>query len=212
MENYDIYFVDFDGTIFDSAESCVIVFQRAFASLGEGCTREQAFAYMHINLVQTMDLRKIPEEKRIGFMDDILEGLDSEESLQKIKIFPETVQFLQELKKQGKTVGVVSNNNSKHIRLVLKYFGIEDLFDVVVGSDMFKHGKPSAEPIDTGLKVLGQSKEEKRVVYIGDSLQDPECAYNAKVAGILIDRHEEYPDFQGTRISSLLDAIPVLRK
>lgn len=211
MKEYDIYFVDFDGTILDSAESVIHTFLYAFAQLGELCTREQALSYMHISLDQTMDLRKIPQERRAYFLEQVLIGLDLDESLQKVKIFPETEEFLRRLKAQGKIIGVVSNNTSTHIRLILKRYGIEEYFSVVSGSDLFENGKPFPDPIDTALRMIGRESKEG-VVYIGDSLQDPECAANAKVDGILIDRKDEYPDFEGTRISSLLEVIPLLRK
>ena len=199
---FDVYLFDFDGTLCDTRESLVPVFQAGFASVGRKVTAEEAERWMHLNLYQSLVDSGIPETYYQCVIDATIAALDMPESLAMIKTFPDFIPVLKELQHRGKRLGIVSNNTSTHIRLVLETLKIDIPFDCIVGSDMFQHGKPHAEPIDTALRLLGE-KAGSHVCYVGDSLQDPECGTNAHIEGVLLDREGTHPDFQGMRIATL---------
>ena len=199
---FSTYLFDFDGTLCDTRESLVPVFRAGFERVGVRATPEDCERWMHLNLLQTLVDSGIPEEQYQTVVDGVLEALDMPESIRMIKPFPETVDVLQKLLKAGKQIGIVSNNTSTHIRLVLETVGIDIPFDCIVGSDKFKQGKPHPEPIETALKELGITASDQ-VCYVGDSLQDPECGYNAGIGGVLVDRENVYPDYSGIRIQNL---------
>ena len=108
------------------------------------------------------------------------------------------------IKSSNETIGLVSGNSSNHIRLVLKRFGLESYFKVIVGSDMYKNGKPDPEPILLGCKLLSIIPNNN-VVYVGDSLQDEECARRAGVSSFIVDRNKEYDDKTLKKGYSLFD-------
>lgn len=199
---FDVYLFDFDGTLCDTRESLVPVFQKGFAAAGRSVTPEEAERWMHLNLLQSMTDAGIAEEDFPKVIEATIAALDIPESIALIRPFPEAFGVVEALVKQGKRIGIVSNNSSSHIRLVLDTLGINLPFDCIVGSDMFRHGKPHPEPIETALGLLGESKG-KHVCYVGDSLQDPECGLNAGIEGILVDREGRHADYSGLRIPSL---------
>lgn len=199
---FSVYLFDFDGTLCDTRESLVPVFQAGFASVGRPVSKEEAGRWMHLNLMQTLKESGVPEEQYQTVIDATIAALDIPESIAMIRPFEDAVPLLLQLKQQGKKIGIVSNNASTHIRLVLDTLGIDIPFDCIVGSDMFQNGKPHPEPIEMALSILNE-KVGSDVVYVGDSLQDPECGINAGIEGILLDREDTHPAYDGIRIHSL---------
>ncbi len=199
---FSVYLFDFDGTIVDSRASLYPVFKAGYASVGREVTEAEAEKWMHLNLLESLIDSGIPEKDYETVVKATIEALDMPESIAMITVFPEAVENLMRLHRSGARLGIVSNNTASHIRLVLETLGVDVPFDIIVGSDMFKNGKPSSEPIDTALDLLGYHDRD-RVVYVGDSLQDPECGKNASCGGILVDREDRYPDFEGIRVRDL---------
>lgn len=189
---HDVYLFDFDGTLADTKESLVPVYQAGFRLIGMEVTAEQCAHFMHHNLLETMQEMKVKPEDYERFVTRIVEALDYDESVRLIRPFPEVQNILQRLHNERKTLAVVSGNGSGHIRLVLKKFGWDKYFQTIIGSDMYKHGKPSPEPLLMALEHLGVNDKSK-VIYIGDSLQDQTAALAAGLSCQLVDRNREYP-------------------
>ncbi len=199
---FSVYLFDFDGTLVDSRESLYPVFKAGYASVGRDVTEEEVERWMHLNLYESLADSGVPEKDYETVIQATIAALDMPESVVMIKLFPEAIDTLERLRASGARIGIVSNNTASHIRLVLRTLNVDVPFDVIVGSDMFTKGKPDSQPIDVALDILGYH-DRKRVVYIGDSLQDPECAGNASCNGILVDREGHYPDYDGVRVSDL---------
>lgn len=189
MKEYDTYLLDFDGTLFDSKESLRPVFRQGFGKLGIEVTDEECEVFMHHTLLQSAQMKNVPESRFRELLEAITIALDSEESLSLIKPFSDTVYLISELKRRKKRFAVVSGNISAHIRTVLKMNGMENDIETVVGSDMFKHGKPSPEPLETAMAMLGGC-DLATTVYVGDSAQDEQAALAAGVDSIIIAREE----------------------
>ncbi len=190
---HDVYLFDFDGTLADSKESLVPVYKAGFNLIGMDVTPEQCAHFMHHNLLETMQEMKVKPEDYERFVTRIVEALDYEESIKLIRPFPEVEKILQNLHKERKILAVVSGNGSGHIQLVLKQFGWDHYFQTIIGSDMYKHGKPSPEPLLMALEHLGV-EDKSKVIYIGDSLQDKAAAEAAGLSCQLVDRNHEYPE------------------
>ena len=203
---FSVYLFDFDGTLVDSRESLLPVFSAGYSVVGRKVTAEEAERWMHVSLPESFADSGVPAEHYPKVLEAIIAALDLPDSIAMIKVFPEAVSVLERLVKHGKRIGIVSNNAASHIRMVLKQLNIDLPFDCIVGSDMFENGKPSREPIDVALKILGEDHRES-VVYVGDSLQDPECGRNAGIGGILVDRKDVHPNYEGIRISNLEDLL-----
>ena len=200
---FSVYLFDFDGTIVDSRASLYPVFKAGFASVGRDVTEDEAERWMHLNLHESLLDSGVPESDYQTVIQATIDALDMPESLAMITLFSEAIENLKRIHQTGAKIGIVSNNTASHIRLVLETLKVDVPFDVIVGSDMFTKGKPSSQPIDVALDLLGYEGDRDRVVYIGDSLQDPECAKNASCSGILVDREGQYPDYEGARVRDL---------
>ena len=207
MKQYRIYIFDFDGTLCDTKESLYQVFEDCFAAVGiYGITHAECEEFMHHTLLQASRMKGVPEEQFPTFLDACIKSIDRRETIEKSKAFPETVEVLQNLEKSCKTLAVCSGNTTKHIQEVMEFLGWEFKFSNFMGSDIYKNGKPSPEPLLMCLAQLGEQPGAD-VVYVGDSLQDMEAAKAAHIDGILIDRENAYPDYVGIKISSLKDIL-----
>lgn len=207
MKKYDVYLLDFDGTMADSARSLVEVYRAGFDEVGVPYDPNMAKVYMHMSLDQTAKMVGITDyDDLVKFAVKIGEALDYPENLVTIDFFPETRSVCKTLHESGKKLSVVSGNTETHIRLVLKAQNLEELFDGVVGTVPERRPKPYPDPILAALENYpGVSKD--KAVYVGDSLQDVEAARAAGIDGILIDRNDEHPDFEGVKIQSLNDLL-----
>ena len=183
---FSTYLFDFDGTLCDTRESLVPVFRAGFERVGVHATPEDCERWMHLNLYQTLVQSGIPEEQYQTVVDGILDALDMPESIALIKPFEDTVSTLQALLDSGKRIGIVSNNTSTHIRLVLHEMGIDIPFDCIVGSDMFSHGKPHPEPIEVALcRTLNAALMQESAVFCSTAKA---CTRTLRAIGWLLYR------------------------
>lgn len=86
------------------------------------------------------------------------------------------IDVVKKLKANGKKTAVITNKAHDAAQIVVKnFFG--DIFDVTVGKkDCFKP-KPSSEPVNYAMDLLGSNKDE--CIYIGDSDVDVQTAHNS---------------------------------
>ena len=204
MEEFNVYFFDFDGTLVDSRDSLLAVFKRAYKSVGIEVGDEHILRLMRVQLQQGYRELGAPEDEESVkvFADEIIRLLDVPEITELVKNYEDVKQALFVLKSMGKTLGIVTSNNQKHVRDVLRHLGIdENLFSVIVGNKETKLHKPNPDPILKALELLNISNEG--VCYVGDGLDDMACAVNANVYPILLDRLDEYGDSNHVVIKTL---------
>ena len=206
MKDYDVYIFDFDGTLVDSEASLLSVFQAGFEAIGRSTNAEEVSKYIHVSLLQCMEMNHIEGADAQIFMDKIIEALDYPQSIAMISFFPDVKETIEGLLSKGKKIGIGSNNVVGHMRLVLE--GLKGLhyFQTLVGSDRVEHTKPAPDIMELACLDLGVPCNEK-AVYVGDSLQDVETGLAAKADGILVDRENTHPDFEGIKISSLKELL-----
>jgi HAD superfamily hydrolase (TIGR01549 family) len=204
MKEYDTYLLDFDGTLFDTKESLKPVFRKGFGAIGIEVTDRECEVFMHHTLLQAAEMKHVREDQFKPLVDAITIAMDSEEVLSLIKPFSDTVYLISELRKRNKKVAIVSGNLSNHIRLVLSLYHLDAQVDAVVGSDMFKHGKPHPEPLLLAMEMLGVS-EKRSTVYVGDSLQDEQAAEAAGIDSVLIARDDDSREAKKTTIAEFAE-------
>ncbi len=205
MKQYKVYLFDFDGTLFDTLPSSIYVFLEAFKRKGVALKEEDILHYTRVPIPETY--RKIvpsyKEEDIEPFLDMITELVNSKESNKRISIYKDTYDFILDLKMSEATLGIVTSNNEKHVKDVLKMFDMDfGLFDVIVGNETVKETKPDPTPILTALKKIQEPFTLDEVVYVGDAINDVLAAQNAGIDGILLDRDNEYVNEKYTRIQS----------
>lgn len=191
INQYDVFLFDFDGTLFDTLESSIYVFEEAYKHIGKTINREDILGYTREPIPNSY-------KKVTGSMDgydDFIKDIDNLVLSQKVtdmaEIYDDVIPMLKELKSMNKLVGIVTSNADEHVLDVLNRFNIAQYFDIIVGNRQAPIPKPSPEPIYKALELLKYNQLDK-VVYVGDSLNDALAAKNAKVKPILLDRLNEF--------------------
>lgn len=207
MKQYRFYIFDFDGTLFDSKESLGYVYKAGFDAIGDRSYKlSDAEIYLHCSLSQEAEYAHISPEQFPIWVGAITKALDYPENIAMIKIFPEVEETIKALHEKGKVIGLATGNSEKHVGLVLDLYHLQSYFGSVAGCTKVKASKPAPDVLIEAARLCGESLG-KDTVYIGDSLQDAECAINAGIDGILIDRHDDYPDFKGVKIHDLRELL-----
>lgn len=191
MKKYKLYLFDFDGTLFDTSLALNMVFKRSFAKVGCIIKDEQITWLSRVPLKEAYEELNCPsDEASIKlFIDTINESVDSKESINLTRMFDETLEFFRLAKKSNIDIGIVTSNNSNHVKDILNHFNIPvDLFKVIVGNVEAPIPKPNPLPINVALKMANYQGDLNDVIYVGDSHNDCLSAINAKVDTVLLDR------------------------
>ena len=119
---------------------------------------------------------------------------------------PEAPRVLDELKRQGLVVAVISNTEDGRLRDSLTAAGISDRFDLLVDSHLVGYRKPDPAIFQFALSALKLQAHE--AAYVGDSyVHDALAAQRIGLRGILLDRLDLHSESICPRISSLGDLI-----
>ncbi|MBS1716587.1 MAG: HAD-IA family hydrolase [Armatimonadetes bacterium] len=120
-------------------------------------------------------------------------------------VFPDVIPTLQELKRLGVRMGILSNWDYSLHRIVAG-LGLTEYFDVVIASLEEGPEKPDPALFEIALKRIGAKKSE--IVHVGDSpIDDFQGARGFGIGALLIDRSQSST---GIYISSLSDIPKVL--
>ena len=207
MKRYKLYLFDFDGTLFDTSKALNMVFKVSFAKVGTTVTDDQITWLSRVPLFEAYEELGCPSDAASVklFIDTINASVDSKESINLTELFHDTAEFLKYAKKNDVHIGIVTSNNSNHVKDILNHFNIPaDSFDVIVGNVEAPTPKPDPLPINVALKMANYQGDLKDVIYVGDSHNDCLAAINAGVDHLLLDRHSNSTE-NFEKIKSLLD-------
>jgi len=112
------------------------------------------------------------------------------------KPYPETVQVLEDLKKEGYKLAIVSNCPNDSVEPVIEKFELGKYFDAVLLSWETGYLKTDKEMYAEAMKKLKIRKKDN-VLMVGDSIPtDIEGAKNAGIKAVLVDRKDsrDFPD------------------
>jgi HAD superfamily hydrolase (TIGR01549 family) len=114
----------------------------------------------------------------------------------------EVPEVLNELKRQGLLVAVISNTEDGRLIDSLAASGIADSFDLLIDSYVVGHRKPDAAIFQLTLEGLGVEAHE--AAYVGDSYaHDALAARAVGLRGMLLDPMDLHPESICPRIKSL---------
>ena len=206
INDYELFLFDFDGTLFDTYDSSVYVFEEAFRRIGINIDKKDVLAYTREPIRDTY--RKLVGSMNgyPSFIDSINELVFSQKVVDMAEIYEDTARILTFLKEKNKLIGIVTSNAKDHLLDVLKRFDLDKMFDVIIGNKEESEPKPSPKPILKALEKLNYLDKEK-VIYIGDSLNDVLAAYNADIGGVLLDRLGEFSNIREFKVIRSLDEI-----
>ena len=207
MKSIETYLFDFDGTLVDSHDSLVEVFHGAYASVGVDVPDGYVLRLMRIPLIQGYEELGAPmnDEAMKVFEKNIRALLDDKHVLKLTKTYDDVMPMIEKLKSKGKKLGIVTSNNVKHVKDVLRFINIdENLFSVIIGNDDTDKHKPNPEPIYKAMELMSLTDKSK-ICYVGDALDDKKAALNAGVLPVLLDREDVYQNEDGIVIHSLAE-------
>ena len=105
------------------------------------------------------------------------------------RLYPGVIEVLEELKKRGKRLAVISNWDSRLFKLC-EGLGVLPYFDFILASAVFGASKPGRKIFEEALSRTGVSAKD--AVHIGDSYEDDvRGALGAGIEAILVNRHPE---------------------
>lgn len=119
---------------------------------------------------------------------------------------PEVSRILDELKRQGLLLAVISNTEDGRLTDSLAAAGIADRFDFLLDSHLVGHRKPDAAIFRLALERLNLAPDE--AAYVGDSyVHDALAARAVGLRGILLDPMDLHPESVCPRVRSLNELI-----
>jgi len=137
------------------------------------------FARMYTELV-----KMFPKEKVIKIQKEASNALSEHElkALRYVSLAPNCLRVLQELRKKGVKIGIVSLNGEQVVREVLKRTGINKYVNVWFSRDSPGRPKPYPDHIIRCLERL-HSKPQNSIM-VGDEIADINAAIEAQVLPI----------------------------
>ena len=195
IKPYKYYLFDFDGTLFDTIESSKYVFKEAYASIGVNIKESDVLGYTREPIPDAYKRLNAPIDKWDIFVKNITTLVNSKKSCELTYIYDDTFDTVIDLKTSEAIVGIVTSNNVKHVKDILKIHHLEDIFfDVLVGNEEAPVPKPDPMPLEVALKMMKYEGDRSDILYIGDALNDLKAAKAAGIDSLLLDRENHYPD------------------
>jgi HAD superfamily hydrolase (TIGR01549 family) len=181
----DTLLFDWDGTIVDSAQLGLTAFEQSFAALGHDFDRDVYAQVYSPNWYSVYEALGLPKElwQRA---DDLWVHHYGEQIAQPVAGARETIN---ELKRKGYRLGVVSSGTECRVIREIKQLGLENVFEIVICNEQMTNKKPHPEGLDTALRSLGCKCEHS--AYVGDSPEDIEMGRRANM--LTVGVRSDYP-------------------
>ncbi|MFO7030115.1 carotenoid oxygenase [Limnospira fusiformis CCALA 023] len=175
-----IIIFDFDGTLADTLEVVISIINDLAEDFGYSPTtasdldKLQNLNYRQIIKLSNISLFKIPRLLR-RVQKELQNNLGS------ISLFPGIPEALQDLKRQGCQLYIITSNSRNNVEFVLNRHGILGLFDDI-NSESTLFGKHRI--INRLLKQ--QNIPKHQAVYVGDETRDITAAHKSKIYSIAV--------------------------
>lgn len=183
---------DFEGTLVDFqwnladavAETLEMLEGMGFPKDGIRSRKYSTLMPEAMEMANEIGLQPDDIRERIGLIYDKFD----QDALTRWALRPNVKGFLNEIKRQGVHLALVSNIGNKILSPAMSKLGLEGFFEVTVNRNAVTHPKPNPEGINFALERLGVDK--KKGVFVGDSLDDVNAARNAGLKVIIIAEGE----------------------
>lgn len=168
---------DCDGVLFDSRRANQFFYNHLLTHFGKSSLAETDLDYVHMHTVTESIDFLFPDAPTRDDVHLYRQTLDYAPFLQKIDMEPGLVDFLDFIRPWAKTA--ISTNRTNTIGQVLKTFGLDTYFDLVVSASDVERPKPDPESV---FKILAHfNVRPECCLYIGDSEIDAQTALKAGV-------------------------------
>ena len=127
-----------------------------------------------------------------------------------LKIFPDLIQCINDLRDMGLILGLISNINMSGKKIAEK-LGISSYFNYVFTSEDLGYEKPNKMIFEKSLDIAKLTSSE--VVFVGDQVEsDILGAKNANILPILLDRYNNYENYSEViKISDLFQLQEIIK-
>lgn len=173
---------DLDGTLTESGEGITRCVQYALEKMGiieDDLEKLRCFVGPPLK-EQFMSYAALSQEQAEQAVDYYRERYTTTGIFEN-KLYPKISDLLEILKINDKIMGVATSKPEKFARQILEYFGIDQYFQVIVGSEMDGRRTNKAEVIEEALVRLHMENERDKVLMVGDKEHD---VLGAKSCGI----------------------------
>ena len=200
---YTIAIFDLDGTILNTLEDLADSTNYALKTCGyPERTMDEVRQFVGNGIRKLME-RAVPEGTPVEEIDRVHETFTAHYKVHcadKTRPYDGIMELLQNLKKDGCKLAVVSNKADYGVQELCKQY-FDGVFDFAVGEREGIRKKPAPDSVNEVLKTLGCSRE--RAVYIGDSDVDIQTAANAQMDHIIVEwgfRDVQFLISQGAKV------------
>lgn len=205
---------DLDGTLADTAADLLAAANHAFEKAGHGRPLTAKDAPVAGFGSRAM-LRRGSEILNLGWGESDLDRwqpvlLEAYEAdiCRETRFFPEAVETIEALKRDGWRVGICTNKPVDLAEKLLRALGTFDLFDALVGAGSLPVRKPDPAPLWHAIELAGGRRG--RSVLVGDTITDRKTAENAGVPVILVTLGPEGDLVRGMNPDGVVSAYPDL--
>ena len=181
MKKVKLIILDFDGTLADTRELIVKTMQLTLEALGlESRTDEQCASMIGLPLKQAFtDLLPISDEMGGQCVETYRRIFNENNAVYKIPTFPNVLETLHQLHKQGYTLTIASSRSNRSLREFVNDMHLNDVIPYVLGAEDVTRAKPHPEPVLQTLENFHCTPDEAMV--IGDTWYDIEMGKRAGV-------------------------------
>ena len=184
---YTIAIFDLDGTILNTLEDLADSTNYALKTCGyPERTMDEVRQFVGNGIRKLME-RAVPEGTPVEEIDRVHETFTAHYKVHcadKTRPYDGIMELLQNLKKDGCKLAVVSNKADYGVQELCKQY-FDGVFDFAVGEREGNRKNPAPDSVNEVLKTLGCSRD--RAVYIGDSDVDIQTAANAQMDHIIVE-------------------------
>ena len=178
---------DLDGTILNTLEDLADSTNYALKTYGyPERTMDEVRQFVGNGIRKLME-RAVPEGTPVEEIDRVHETFTAHYKVHcadKTRPYDGIMELLQNLKKDGCKLAVVSNKADYGVQELCKQY-FDGVFDFAVGEREGIRKKPAPDSVNEVLKTLECSRD--RAVYIGDSDVDIQTAANAQMDHIIVE-------------------------
>ena len=176
---------DLDGTVTDSGRSIMSSVEYALSQFGiTDQPKEKLHTFIGPSLFDSFEreygLTGEDGDKAVRFYRSVYE----KGNMYDVDIYTGIPELLQELKKQGRTVILVTSKPLVFSEKILEKIGMAQYFDHFVGPDLSDHSSDKKRLIEKAVNTYGLEKSE--CVMIGDTAFDIKGAVDAEVDSIAV--------------------------
>ncbi|MDE7332612.1 MAG: HAD family hydrolase [Lachnospiraceae bacterium] len=167
---------DIDGTLIDTEQAVLCSFQDTVKELTGKTLPLEEMAFC-LGITGEDALKRISMENVPDALNLWIEKLNQCSHM--MSLFKGIPELLEELRARGIKMGIVTSKTRVSFRNDFEPFKIKKYFTTVVCADDTREHKPMPGPLLKYMEVTGEPAG--RLLYVGDSIYDRECAKSAGV-------------------------------